>query len=152
MKWLLLTLLTLLLCSCSDQPVAMPGVLLKHDKGWITGDDWVKDGTINTTDNFSVQLTGTNITDYYRTYLNFGTSDVDLSITAHADANSVGKVVVRLYTWDDSMLHDSKEIVLNGSLQYNKTLHLDYIPLKAEVEFINFTGAVVFALRPSNDF
>lgn len=147
MKLVLGVLLILVIFSCSDYPVAVGDNLWYPDHGWKHGDDWVHtDDFINGVDKFSVQLQGTNVTDYYRNYLNFSSSSVKLTVVAHAHSQSMGKVAVRLYAWDGSMLHDTEEISLNGEIDFSKTLHLNFVPKKIEVEFLNFSGAVVFEL------
>lgn len=148
MKWFLWTILSLTLLSCSGQGVAVGEHHWIPDQGWIHGEGWVSgNGHVNTLDRFTVQLQGSHINDFYRNNLNFNSNRIQISVSANTGVHSEGQIRIRLYSWDDA-LYEAKTIHVNGQLVYSESPILLFYPRKIEVEFIDFSGAVLLDIQP----
>lgn len=139
MKGLILFLIVVLFLGCSNEPVAVGGA------GWVQKGGWeVTDGHVNTVNSFSVQLHGNNVTDYYQNYLSFNTNRIKYSVIA-ANAQTHGTILVRLYDRQGNLILDDSSN-LSENITTESKLTLSAIPYKVEVEFINFTGAILMEI------
>lgn len=139
MKGVILVLIVALLWGCSDEPVSLGGA------GWVQKGDWeVSDGHINTVNSFSVQLQGNSVTDYYQNYLNFNTNRIKYSFIV-ANAQSYGTILLRLYDRQGNLIVDDSSN-LSEHITKESKITLSEIPFKVEVEFLNFTGAIVMEI------